>query len=585
MKFSDLAWFALQSLFQQKLRTLLNLVGVLIASFILVFTFAAGEGINQTVTRIFHAEDYLRTIIVHPRYGFDDEDDPEKKIEFAEGIPADKQKRLRSRIMEDWREKSGSWIFSPLTPADIDEIAKLDHVKSVIPNVYSSCVTKFGEHERQCNFQALDPDDKKIRQFLVAGDFPSSTRCNEVLVSEYLAYLWGYRGEEELDQLIGQTVTLHFRITDSNLAYMAQYAASILGEPAAAANSDTDLIDVDSVSRSALTYEETNALIEQIRSIPGILKENDIDEHTIQMIEAMLMRSGGGIGNSPDADDSTDDDDPESENAADDDSNSPPVDSNLVDTDGADAVAENLQAEDITLTMKVTGIVRSANADEPNSRFEIGSFGGNADVWLPLETSIETMRQFEDIDVNGFSSAKVVVTHEDHLEQTTNEIRDLKLNENSLLNFLKFFQGQIAIGKFAMAAIAGVVFFVSGIGITNTMIMSVMERRFEIGVMKAVGAMNGQIVSVFLAEGALIGFLGSGLAVGLARLAAWLLDDLAKQRLESRLGVVIEESIFVFSPTLLISVVGFSALITVLATAFPAWRASSVDPIVSLRSR
>src|SRR5262249_46377546 len=59
--------------------------------------------------------------------------------------------------------------------------------------------------------------------------------------------------------------------------------------------------------------------------------------------------------------------------------------------------------------------------------------------------------------------------------------------------------------------------FVAGIGITNTLVTSVVERTGEIGILRAVGATRAQIMGFFLAEGAFIGLLGSALGLGLAR--------------------------------------------------------------------
>src|SRR5262249_20573568 len=58
---------------------------------------------------------------------------------------------------------------------------------------------------------------------------------------------------------------------------------------------------------------------------------------------------------------------------------------------------------------------------------------------------------------------------------------------------------------------------VAALGIMNTMLMSVLERVREIGVMKAVGARDGHVLGAFLLEGALVGFVGGGLGGALGR--------------------------------------------------------------------
>ncbi|HSO21312.1 MAG TPA: FtsX-like permease family protein, partial [Chondromyces sp.] len=75
----------------------------------------------------------------------------------------------------------------------------------------------------------------------------------------------------------------------------------------------------------------------------------------------------------------------------------------------------------------------------------------------------------------------------------------------------------------ALVAIASVSLSVAGVGIMNVMLVSVSERRREIGLLKALGAGTPQIVAVFIAEAAVLSTLGGlvGLGTGLAAVAAF----------------------------------------------------------------
>ncbi|MCX6768448.1 MAG: FtsX-like permease family protein [Candidatus Micrarchaeota archaeon] len=74
---------------------------------------------------------------------------------------------------------------------------------------------------------------------------------------------------------------------------------------------------------------------------------------------------------------------------------------------------------------------------------------------------------------------------------------------NSILGTLTLFLG----------AVSGIALVVGGVGISNTMFVSVMERTKEIGVLKSVGAQNWQIERLFLVEAAMIGLVGGVLGV------------------------------------------------------------------------
>jgi putative ABC transport system permease protein len=117
------------------------------------------------------------------------------------------------------------------------------------------------------------------------------------------------------------------------------------------------------------------------------------------------------------------------------------------------------------------------------------------------------------------------------------------------------------------------------------MLMSVLERTHEIGVLKAVGARDGEVQALFLMEGALLGAAGALVGLGAAWLASFPGDRLAQHLVSSQTPMQLDESVFVFPAWL---VAGVPALVCLLATAaavYPARRAARVDPIEALRQR
>ena len=121
-----------------------------------------------------------------------------------------------------------------------------------------------------------------------------------------------------------------------------------------------------------------------------------------------------------------------------------------------------------------------------------------------------------------------------------------------------------------MGAIASISLIVGGVGISNTMFMSVIERTKEIGTIKAIGATPSEIERLFLFESSLIGFFG-----GLAGLA-----------LAFILIVIIDASGYVpavFIPWVAGGALLFSATVGILAGYFPARQAAKLDPIEALR--
>jgi putative ABC transport system permease protein len=127
--------------------------------------------------------------------------------------------------------------------------------------------------------------------------------------------------------------------------------------------------------------------------------------------------------------------------------------------------------------------------------------------------------------------------------------------------------------------------FVAGLGITNTLVTSVVERTREIGILKALGARDGYVLWLFLLEGALIGLLGGLLGLGLARAAAVPADGLVKRLVEeqSHGEKLLTETVFEFPPWLSVATVVFAVGATTLAAFYPARRAARVQPVEALR--
>jgi len=125
--------------------------------------------------------------------------------------------------------------------------------------------------------------------------------------------------------------------------------------------------------------------------------------------------------------------------------------------------------------------------------------------------------------------------------------------------------------------IAAISLLVGGIGIMNTMYTSVMERTRDIGIMKAIGARNSDILWIFLLESGLLGMAGGIIGVligiGLSKLVEFFGQDMV--------GNVLHAS---FPWTLIVGALLFSFVIGVLSGVLPARQASKMQPVEAFRS-
>ncbi|MBW3542810.1 MAG: ABC transporter permease, partial [Planctomycetes bacterium] len=210
-------------------------------------------------------------------------------------------------------------------------------------------------------------------------------------------------------------------------------------------------------------------------------------------------------------------------------------------------------------------------------------YADDVDAIVPAVTLRDQVLEDPEQRERGFDSAIVLVDDQAHLKQVVEQIDKLGLNQHSLINFVEHIQKHVALVTGIIAVLAGVALLVSALGITNTMIMSVLERTREIGILKAVGARDGQVQLMFLAEGALIGLTGGLLGLAAAWLATFPGEAIAAAIVEAELHRGFEGPLFVFPPWLVLGVPLFSTVVTTLAGLYPARRAAKVDPIAALR--
>lgn len=118
---------------------------------------------------------------------------------------------------------------------------------------------------------------------------------------------------------------------------------------------------------------------------------------------------------------------------------------------------------------------------------------------------------------------------------------------------------------------------VGGIGIANTMYASVLERTREIGIMKSVGAKNSEVLSIFLAESALLGLVGGIVGAIIGLLMAFSVSMLAANYFKSN---IIQVQI---SWPILIIAISFSLLIGIISGLIPSYQASRLKPVDAIR--
>lgn len=245
---------------------------------------------------------------------------------------------------------------------------------------------------------------------------------------------------------------------------------------------------------------------------------------------------------------------------------------------GRSSSSEEVYAEELP----IVGVLREPNEAEQKERRWWESLGGEG-VVLPYQTAADFYFRVPEHREQGVNSALMFIDREENVKQVYQQIKKLGLSGNAAFEFIERERLMWLLVFGGMTCVAAVALAVAALGIANTMLMSVLERTREIGVMKAVGASGGQLQFIFLIEGALIGLVGGALGLLLAWAASLPGDAWVRSMVARDMNVKLQESIFVFPPWLSTAVMLFAVLVTTLAAVYPARRAAKVDPVAALR--
>lgn len=136
--------------------------------------------------------------------------------------------------------------------------------------------------------------------------------------------------------------------------------------------------------------------------------------------------------------------------------------------------------------------------------------------------------------------------------------------------------------KTVMFLILTLIVIVACLNIASTLIMTVLEKTKDIGILKSIGASNGNIMALFAIEGGMIGILGTALGTALGVILCWCLKTYKFISLPQDI-YYIDKLPVKLDPQDIIIIVLSSILISLLATIYPAYKASKLDPVEALR--
>ena len=236
---------------------------------------------------------------------------------------------------------------------------------------------------------------------------------------------------------------------------------------------------------------------------------------------------------------------------------------------------------EMTTEYTLTGIVM------PRNSFGFNIFRESA--YIPILTASKIPRlNFSSIwDIldkdkkeGTYSSIYVRIQKIEEMERIRKEIEKMGVGVFSISDQLKEIKLNFLIMDSMLGAIGTIALIIAALGIINTMLMSILERTREIGIMKAVGGSENGIKLIFVTEASFIGLIGAifGLLLGygVTRIANQIMNRVIPE-FDERIDM------FYFPLWLIGGAIVFSVVVSLAAGLYPAIRAARIDPVKALR--
>lgn len=192
-----------------------------------------------------------------------------------------------------------------------------------------------------------------------------------------------------------------------------------------------------------------------------------------------------------------------------------------------------------------------------------------------------TLTVTDELAINGYDSLTIKADSTTDVKTVVAEVKKLGLGaadaQSSINSQLELFN----IISYVLGGIGGIALLVAAIGVVNTMVMAILERTREIGVMRACGATRNTIRWLFTIEAAVLGFLGGVLGVLVGYGLTYIANIIINQQLAT--NSLKANNIITLPVWLIVAVVTATTIIGMLAGLYPAIRASRLNPVEALR--
>ncbi len=513
MRLIDLIWLPLAALGQQKLRTSLTTMGVVFGAFVLAASLSIDVGVQETIERESNKGDIARKITVTSHWRtVPDKNKKPKEVKVTGRMTPERRERIR-KLLAGQNHDGGPAERVNLTPARLETLARLPHVRLMVPIVHGGVTATLGNRPEEASVSSGAGEDPEFRNRVIFGRAFDSEDERSVLLSEIFAYRIGLVDDADLEQVVGKPLRVEIRGQEKGPSFYVSLA--------------------DRTKADGSRAEQT-AVHQLGWQLPAVLDRFSLTGEEIAALKKAIQCGP------------------------------PKVDPGII-------------ADDF----RVVGIFRDMNDEERREAWS--QFPAPTDLVLPRKTALNLTFRDPARREQGVAEAVLFVDDVKNVKEVEDKVKALDLLSRSAHDFIERQRLTYLLIFGGMTCVAGVALLVSSLGIANTMLMSVLERRREIGIMKAVGAANWQLQSIFVIEGGLIGLVGGALGLLLAWSISYPGDGWVRSMVHRDMNIELHGSIFAFPNWITTTVVLSTVCVTIAAALYPAHHAAKVDPVRALR--
>ena len=532
MKIWNSALMAIHNLWSQKMRTTLNLLGVVISSVLLLMTFAATRGASDGIMSIINSSDQTRqffiisarnpnTVVPASALKIEGDVDPEKRKRFVEGL------------RKKWIAANAKRVY--LTDDVLRQLRSIDGVAAIIPRSSLNCKLSLDQQSTSGALVGISLHDPSIKRRLACGKIPAPDDVDGILLDEYTAYKLGYHNQQQLDQLIGKSIQAVINIGQTNAAAKANLLRAL--GPAA---SQLDLTTLAKFSSS----------VQQLAKKQDEVGLSDQEKDALQLGLKQLSIFAQA-------------DEPEKTSRA----------------SSADESTSKRKPNEREFFVR--GVVKRPSEQEGPGFLQFTGPQRLASVYI--DSREKEPLNFQRNGFPGFYTAAGEVKRTDQLATVVGKIEAMGLTVRSAVAIVEKLEMEVGKARLAIGALALLILLVAALGISNTMIIAVIERTPEFGIMKSLGASDGQVMWLLLLEGLITGILGAAIALAISLAAAPMAAELCRHYIETKLKSSFNQSIFSFAPADVLIVFLLAGIVCTFASLLPAWRAAKLDPVVAMK--